>query len=496
MLAKYMVFNKNILILVFILLFAWFSLTFNITEVPPGINGDEASIGYNAILLSQTLHDENGKLLPLFINTLDKRDWKQPITIYTTALMFKVLGTSFAALRSVSVLFVVLSLIFLYFISREYFNIKFFVFSSLAFITTPIIIIQSHLGLENIAPIPFLFFWLWMIIKFEKTKKFRYPLFSGVALGIGIFSYYGMRVVIPILTVLTLVYLKLLFGRNNKQTFKSSIYFLLGVFPFFLILFVSKFFYPGAVVGSFRPSLTSSYEFLFRYLSIYDLSFLFFKGDVTPYHSTGKYGVLLLATLPLFFAGVFSILRTKRPFLVLVLLGFVFSPLLYGFIPELYRGSRLLVLIPFYIIIFAVGFLNLLTIRNKITRNSLAIIGLFLIGINHYSFVTDYWFKYPERVSQDFSTPIHKAFEIVRSKLEPTTNIYIEDGIYKKENTAIKFFKEIYLPNNDLIIWERGIEIKRSALLIVNPDILTLEDKRSLVELSSKFGFYKVYTKK
>ena len=99
--------------------------------------------------------------------------------------MFKVLGTSFAALRSVSVLFVVLSLIFLYFISREYFNIKFFVFSSLAFITTPIIIIQSHLGLENIAPIPFLFFWLWMIIKFEKTKKFRYPLFSGVALGIG-----------------------------------------------------------------------------------------------------------------------------------------------------------------------------------------------------------------------------------------------------------------------------------------------------------------------
>ncbi len=58
-------YKKSIFIIIFFLIL-WFLFTYKITEVPPGINGDEASIGYNAISISQTLRDENQRLLSIF----------------------------------------------------------------------------------------------------------------------------------------------------------------------------------------------------------------------------------------------------------------------------------------------------------------------------------------------------------------------------------------------------------------------------------------------
>ena len=156
---------KEIVTLLFFVVLAFVFLSYKITTVPPGINGDESGIGYNAILMSRNLTDENNNFLPLFIFAKGS-DWKQPISVYTTALMFKVFGSSFLILRVTSVLFVIVSIIILYFLTKEIFNFRFFVVSFLILITTPIIIIQSHLALENIAVLPFVLFWLLMLAKY------------------------------------------------------------------------------------------------------------------------------------------------------------------------------------------------------------------------------------------------------------------------------------------------------------------------------------------
>ncbi|MDP3758135.1 MAG: hypothetical protein Q8Q86_00290, partial [Candidatus Daviesbacteria bacterium] len=84
-------------------IFGWFLFTFRILDVPPGINGDEAVIGYNAALVARNGFDSNGKFLPLFTASAGSRDWKQPVTFYSTVLAFRIFGTTYFVLRAVSV---------------------------------------------------------------------------------------------------------------------------------------------------------------------------------------------------------------------------------------------------------------------------------------------------------------------------------------------------------------------------------------------------------
>src|SRR3989344_124320 len=147
---------KKILLLIFLIIVTFILFSFRVTKVPPGINGDESGIGYNAALISKNLTDENNNFFPLFVFAKGS-DWKQPVSIYTTALVFKIFGVSFWSLRVASILFVITSIIILYFLTREMFNFKFFIISFFVLITTPIIMIQSHLALENIAVLTFIF---------------------------------------------------------------------------------------------------------------------------------------------------------------------------------------------------------------------------------------------------------------------------------------------------------------------------------------------------
>ncbi len=385
---------NKILALISVCVLTFLLFSFRITQVPPGINGDESGIGYNAILISKNLTDENNNFLPLFVFAKGS-DWKQPVSVYTIALIFKIFGSSFWTLRATSILFVIASIVILYFLTKEMFNFNFFIIGFFVLITTPIIMIQSHLALENIAVLPFVFFWLLMMCKYEKIKKSIYLFLGGAALGVGIYSYLGMRLIVPVLSLITLFYIR----KNLKQ----GVYFLLGVVPFFLLLYIANFYYPGAVVGHYSAEIPSVNDFLIRYLSIFDLSFLLLKGDATAYHSTGKAGMFLVASFPLFVIGIGKILKEKKSFEMLVLVSFFLAPLLFGFVPDIYRASRLLALIPFYTIISTIGFFA--------TPKKIGIVILVIMAINYLVFVKDYWFDYSSRVKKVFSIPIDRTYE-------------------------------------------------------------------------------------
>lgn len=385
MFSKY----KNLIVVTIVCVFALILLSFKITDVPPGINGDEVGIAHNAVLISRNLTDENNNFLPLFIYASASSDWKQPVTVYATAAVFKIFGVSFATLRVTSVLFVLVSVVIFFVFCREMYDLKFFLVGSFVLLTTPIILIQSHLTLENIAVLPFIFLWLLML---SKNKKPVHAFLAGIFLGIGVFSYLGMRIIVPVLLLITLVYL--------RKNLKHCILFLSGVLPFFVLLFVSSFYYPSATVGSYSAPDFSLSDFVLRYLSVFDLSFMFLKGDATLYHSTGKAGMFLVLTLPIFLLGIWEILKRKKRFEVLVLLSFFLSPILFGFVPDIHRASRLLALVPFYVIISTLGLLKL--------PKKAAVITVLLILIGYWFFATDYWYSYPDRVKGVFPITIDK----------------------------------------------------------------------------------------
>lgn len=465
---------KYWLILVFFLIFFWFLLSYRLTDVPPGINGDEATLGLNALFLSHNLRDETGRFLPIFISAHDGKDWKPPVSMYTTVIFFKLFGPSYFVLRSVSVFLILLSGFLLFITLKNLLDIKLALLGLLIFMTIPAVIIQSHLALENIAVLPFVILWIFMLIKYQKNEKNRYLVLSGISLGVGMYSYGSLRLMVPIFAFLTVFYIlkkrKIpLSGKLWRYVLGRIAFFTIGLLPFILFFLVIKKEYPGALGNNNRPTMPQSYqEFLLPYLSSYDLSFLFIKGDSTPYHSTGTQGVFLLATLPLFFLGIYKCLKKNDPILNVILAAFLTAPLLFGLISSVvYRGSRLLAILPLYTIITTVGIKLLLTENLKfLKRISLALI-IILIFLNFFDFMNDYWFKYPERVNQHFEKPIHKVYQkVYQVSRDENLKVLIQEDIPLRNPYAYSFLEQSYFPKG-LERWKGTYVIPRKSLVII-----------------------------
>lgn len=110
----------------------WLPLLINLTYIviiishlwqldtlPRGFYTDELATGYNAITIANTGQDEFGHSFPLYFQSFG--DYKQPIFIYTTALVFKLLGVSEFNLRLVSFFYFMLFIVSLHLIIRKLF---------------------------------------------------------------------------------------------------------------------------------------------------------------------------------------------------------------------------------------------------------------------------------------------------------------------------------------------------------------------------------------
>ena len=462
--------TSRLLHIFLILLLSFLLFTFRLTEVPPGINSDEGSIGYNASLIAKTGHDSEGRLLPLFTKSEGSMDWKQPITVYTTALVFKLLGTSYFNLRLSSFFIAVISAFTIFLLVRELMGTRMAFLGLIIFATSPIIMIQSHLALENIAPVPFVALWLLVLAKYKGRKNKVLLLFAGIFLGLGIFSYLGMRMIVPVLTFLT-IGLILYLNYGKKGDYINSIkWFVLGISPFLIILFLSKFYYPGAILGLYRPYQIENYQnLLLPYLSTFDPSFLYVSGDSTLYHSTGKHGMMLIASLPLFILGLIYVIRNKPSMLIFILISFFLTPMLFGFGSTIHRASRLLALLPAYIVITAAGFLLINKIKLFFVKSAIYILVFLLIFLNFSDFLHDYWYEYPQRVRAEFLKPVHKAYKQLKqvsgeSQLEPLMQTGLLGGT---KSDGYIFLEKLYF-STDLKEWPTNEKIPAKSVILVD----------------------------
>lgn len=102
--------------LIFIIILAAIFRLYRLSEVPPGVNRDEASIGYTAYSLMQTGKDEYGRQWPLSFESFG--DWKLPLYIYTTIPFVKIFGLNELAVRLPSALAGIASVAALYHLTK------------------------------------------------------------------------------------------------------------------------------------------------------------------------------------------------------------------------------------------------------------------------------------------------------------------------------------------------------------------------------------------
>jgi 4-amino-4-deoxy-L-arabinose transferase-like glycosyltransferase len=452
-------------------LFLFVFLTFKLTSVPPGINFDESSIGYNAALISRTGNDELGNHLPVFFLTMDQKDWKRPVNIYFGAILFKILGVSYFNLRLISVIWIIIGAIFFYKLLRLFFNKYLSFIGLLIFLSSPSILIQSHLALENIAVLPFFIGWMYFLFSSEDNhQEFRLFL-SGGLLGILIFAYKGMISMVPVYILISGVYL-FWYGQKKsfiRQKIKNLAFFLLGLAPFILSLPIINNKYPEALFDPKTVHLQSYFDMLIVYLSSFDFSFLFGRGDSMLVHSTGRHGVFLPPTLILLILGLTTLGKNVRKEIIVIVAALVLTPAPLVLVNSVYRASRLLVFIPMFTFIFMLGLNKVLDFKRYKTKIIILLLLFSSLGWTYVDFVRYYCSNYSKKEGiENFSPDLNQAMNQLAFYAKKTNkNPYIEKGDWDYYRFDMNFFEQVYFPGGNLMIWPRDLDnFPQDAILL------------------------------
>ncbi|KKW01457.1 MAG: hypothetical protein A3A26_01710 [Candidatus Zambryskibacteria bacterium RIFCSPLOWO2_01_FULL_47_14] len=198
---------KIILVLLIIAVAAFFRLN-NLKSARPGLYPDEAMNGSNAIVANQTrdynvFYSENNGREGLFINL--------------QALSIKQFGNQPWALRGVSAVIGILTVLGLYFLARELFGWQIGAISSFLLAISFWHVNFSRIGFRAIM-VPFIlvyvFYFLWRGLRRSHFQDFFW---AGIFMGLGFYTYTSFRAA-PIILILILANYWLFIKKDYSRT--------------------------------------------------------------------------------------------------------------------------------------------------------------------------------------------------------------------------------------------------------------------------------------
>lgn len=476
--------QKLIVSIISLIIFGFLFFTFKINSIPPGLETDEGSIAYNSVLISQNLRDQNHRFLPVFILSSDRIDWKQPVLIYFTAALFKIFGSSLFIYKLANVIFSLLGASLLAVIVNILFKNKKYSFSGfLIYITTPIIFIATRIGNESLLPSFISTLWLLTLLLYKRKPKLIYLVFNALSLGIGFYSFKGMRAITPTWSVISFIFIYAL-NWNKKYPLKKNIFnpgtikkvllFSTVLLPFYLISPILELKYAGAVFDRRSFQLHSIYDFFYYWLSNLSLSFWFATPDVGRVYHIASFGAVFLIFMPIFITGLISSIYKKNDF-TFISICFLLTPLLFGVARSINYSHRLTAAVPFIIILILSGFKNTFIFLKKIKYRSLIYLGFFLLlTISIFDFYKFYFINYPKlnTTKEAFGKYTFPSF-LKLSKLSQDQNLtpYVQENIFSSEGDEHKFYNLVYFKNK-LNIWNLGENIPNKSILLTENDSL------------------------
>ncbi|MFA5750448.1 MAG: glycosyltransferase family 39 protein [Candidatus Shapirobacteria bacterium] len=474
--------KKISLIYIFIILLGFLFFSYKITSIPPGLETDEGSISYNSALISQNLKDQNNRFLPIFILSSDKNDWKQPVLIYFIAILFRLFGKTFFVYKLANIIFSLLSGIFLIKIINLLFKNKIYsIIGFLIYITTPIIFITTRIGNESLLPSLISSLWLLSLLLYKSKHKSILLIINALSIGIGFYSFKGMRIISPIWSIISFIYIYILaWNKNftikknilNKNNISKIALFSLTVLPFFLITPILELKYAGAVFDRQSVSIISIYNFFYYWLSNLSLSFWFTTPDVGKVYNIATFGAIFMFFIPFFIIGIFNAIKRKND-LLFILICLVLTPSLFGVARSVNYTHRLTACLPFIIILIVYGIKIIFeSIKFNKYKQYIYIVFILLFSLSFIDFYSFYFFEYPKlHTTQQAFGKYTLPFFIKLSELSNNFNLkpYVQEYIYNSEGDEHNFYNIIYF-NNKINIWKLGDNLPNKSILLTEND--------------------------
>jgi hypothetical protein len=363
-------FNGLILILLFVISLAHL---FRLASVPVGFYLDETSIGYNAALIAKTGTDEYGVHFPIYFKAFG--EYKNPIYVYTAALIFKLFGVSEFNLRFTSFLFYFLGLIATFLLASKIFStnkiVQVYLLISFGFL--PQFFTTSRLSFEVISQLAFIataFLLVWASFHEPGPNKAAWikAAVCGLILGGSVYTYSTAR----LLSFLTFVSIWVFYLKrdNLKKLLILSVTFSMSLIPYILFAFKN----PSALIGRFDEISYISSDasvvhkiatFITNYCAYWSLNYLVHRGDAILRHSIGFGGIIFSVTLLLFLLGMVSLITNKQLFFnrynLFLLINLLMAPIAAALTtPDTPHALRSL-LLGFYILIISCYGLKFIT---------------------------------------------------------------------------------------------------------------------------------------
>ena len=361
--------------LILILFIAFILRFYHLGNIPPSLNWDEASVGWNAFSLVKTGTDEYGSHIPISIRSFG--DFKPPILTYAVAGSIFLFNLSEFSVRFPSAFAGTLTVLMVFLLTRQLSNNKI-----LAYCTSLLLAISPwHLQFSRIAfeaSIALLFFTsaVYFLVLFQKRQSSVFFLLAILLFCLGFYTHHSVRVIFPLFVAGFVVFNYRIFLKKIKLLFISGLLLLVLLFPLAYNAWrfgslqarfsqTSIFYTPGlpqsdkAFLSSHGP--VSGYIEIFakNYLSHFNFDFLFLTGDKNARHHAPDMGQLLLIQFPLVLLGSYFLFRDKPKWWPIVLWWFLLSPVASALTLEIPHASRSFLFIIPYQIISAYGLVKL-----------------------------------------------------------------------------------------------------------------------------------------
>ncbi len=421
--------NKHykIIFLIIGLVFA-FTRLYLLTSVPNTIHIDEASIAYNAYSIATYGVDRYTNIFPVYF--LNFQYGQSAMYTYFAALLIKIFGYSLAAVRVPAVIFGFITLIFGYLLGKELKGKNFGLLVATLITICPFFIVSERLALDCYAMLGLFSASIYILIKAIKTSKTKLYILSGLLFGLTLYTYALSYIIIPIVLLLTLIYLIYL----KKITLKNFISFCVPLFILAIPLIMQVLIQLG-LMGEIKTRYFSILQMDRDRVSELALSNIldnlpqllnFFTYDPLDSSKT-MFGTLYYFSIPLvligmiitFYNGLKNI-KSKEfniyTLFSLIFLGTLFAVLLNsGSTTVIWRGNMMYVLFAIFIA------LGIYFIASKIKVASLITFVIYLLAFSYYSY---YYFNiYPIYLSNS-SYPMTDYMEALEDADKKDKEIY------------------------------------------------------------------------
>jgi 4-amino-4-deoxy-L-arabinose transferase-like glycosyltransferase len=327
---------------------------------PVYLHDAEVQFGLQAQSIATTLHDTNGRFLPLYFQmpAIGGNVWFHPMLVYVTAPFLKVLPFSETSIRLPAVFIGVADVVLVYFVALRIFRRESTAIAAAMLLAlTPAHFIHSRVAMDYLYPVPFILGWLLCLVTYLDTRRPSLMLAGGLCLGFGFYSYLASVIMMPVYLVFTLVLLLDAHRRPARAYalvvagFLLPLLFLIPWFiqhPTVYAETVSRY---GIYNAKVLNPLQGTKDFLnynnvqqrvSLYWDFHNPAYLFFAGGSNLVNSTRRAGVFLLPMALFLPVGLFQLATARRnPVMLLLLAGFLTAPIAAGAGPAAVRAGGL-----------------------------------------------------------------------------------------------------------------------------------------------------------